>query len=92
MGKVKMMRCPEECGKQWRPKQGKSGWQKQKEKVLKKEEGMKYKVKGARRRKKTKERKKDGSKKSRKRVEDLGQGRRSRKADTKKVLQVNLCA
>ena len=22
--KVKMMRCPEECGKQWRPKQGKS--------------------------------------------------------------------
>ena len=21
-GEVKMMRCPEECGKQWRPKQG----------------------------------------------------------------------
>ena len=31
-GKVKFMRCPEECGKQQRPKQGKSGWQKQKEK------------------------------------------------------------
>jgi len=23
---VKMTRCPEEYGKQWRPKQGKSGW------------------------------------------------------------------
>jgi len=28
IGKVKITRCPEECGKQWRPKQGKSGWQK----------------------------------------------------------------
>ena len=27
-GKVKMTRCPEECGKQWRLKQGKAGWQK----------------------------------------------------------------
>ena len=25
-GEVKMTRCPEECGKQWRPKQGKPGW------------------------------------------------------------------
>jgi len=25
-GKVKMMRCPEECGKQWRLKQEKLGW------------------------------------------------------------------
>ena len=25
MGEVKMMRCPEECGKQWRPKQRKLG-------------------------------------------------------------------
>ena len=23
---VKMMRCPEECGKQWRPVQRKLGW------------------------------------------------------------------
>jgi len=23
------MRYPEECGKQWRPKQGKLGWEKQ---------------------------------------------------------------
>ena len=30
-GEVKMTRCPEECGKQWRPVQGKLGWEKQKE-------------------------------------------------------------
>ena len=34
-GKVKITRCPEECGKQWRPVQGKSGWEKQKEKEAK---------------------------------------------------------
>ena len=28
---VKMTRYPEECRRQWRPKQGKLGWQKQKE-------------------------------------------------------------
>ena len=27
-GEVKITRCPEKCGKQWRPKQGKLGWQK----------------------------------------------------------------
>jgi len=27
-GKIKMTRCPEKCGKQWRLKQGKAGWQK----------------------------------------------------------------
>ena len=27
---VKVMRCPEECGKLWIPKQEKLGWQKQK--------------------------------------------------------------
>jgi len=37
------MRCPEECGRQWRLKQEKSGWQKQKkeekrEKTRKKQE------------------------------------------------------
>ena len=36
-GEVKMMRCPEECGKQWRPKQGKPGWQKQKKEEAKEE-------------------------------------------------------
>ena len=34
---VKMMRCPEECGKQWRPEQGKLEWQKQKEEEAKEE-------------------------------------------------------
>jgi len=29
-GEVKMMRCLKECGKQWRPVQGKSEWEKQK--------------------------------------------------------------
>ena len=36
-GEVKMTRCPEECGTQWRPVQGKSGWEKQKEKEMKEE-------------------------------------------------------
>jgi len=36
-GEVKMMRCPEECGKQWRPVQGKLGWEKQKEEEAKEE-------------------------------------------------------
>jgi len=40
-GKVKIMRCPEECGKQWRPVQGKSGWEKQEEEEAKKEAGKK---------------------------------------------------
>ena len=38
-GEVKMMRCLEECGKQWRPVQGKSGWEKQKEEEAKEEVG-----------------------------------------------------
>ena len=40
-GEVKMTRCPEECGKQWRPMQGKSGWEKQKEEEAKEEAGRK---------------------------------------------------
>ena len=39
--KVKMTRCPEEYGKQWRPKQGKSEWQKQKKEEKKEEVGKK---------------------------------------------------
>jgi len=35
-GEVKMTRCPEECGKQWRLVQRKSGWEKQKEEEAKK--------------------------------------------------------
>ena len=38
-GEVKMTRCLEECGKQWRPVQGKSGWEKQKEEEEKEEAG-----------------------------------------------------
>ena len=37
IGKVKMTRCPEECGKQWRPVQEKLGWEKQKEEEAKEE-------------------------------------------------------
>jgi len=40
-GEVKIMRCPEECGKQWRPVQGKLGWKKQKEEEVKEEAGKK---------------------------------------------------
>jgi len=36
-GKVKITRCPEECGKQWRPVQGKLGWEKQKEEEAREE-------------------------------------------------------
>jgi len=34
-----MTRCPEECGRQWRPVQGKSGWEKQKKEEEKEEAG-----------------------------------------------------
>ena len=36
-GEVKMTRYPEKCEKQWRPVQGKSGWEKQKEEEAKEE-------------------------------------------------------
>jgi len=36
-GEIKMTRCPEECKKQWRPVQGKSGWKKQKEEEAREE-------------------------------------------------------
>jgi len=35
------MRCLEECGRQWRLEQGKSGWQKQKKEEAKAEAGRK---------------------------------------------------
>ena len=37
IGEVKMMRCPEKCGKQWRLKQGNLEWEKQKEEEKKKQ-------------------------------------------------------
>ena len=50
-GEVKIMRCPEECEKQWRPKQRKLGQQKQKEEEAKEEARKKRekKQKGKRR-------------------------------------------
>ena len=52
-GEVKMTRCLEECGKQWRPVQGKSGWEKQKEEEAKEEvEEKKKKEKKNRKREK----------------------------------------
>ena len=47
-----MTRCPEECGKQWRPVQGKSGWEKQKEEEAKEEAGRKREEKDKRKKQK----------------------------------------
>jgi len=45
----KMTKCPEECGRQWRPKQEKLGWQKQKEEEKKEKEEKKQEEEEARR-------------------------------------------
>jgi len=47
-----MTRCPEECGKQWRPVQEKSGWEKQKEEEAKEEAGRRRKEKEKRKKQK----------------------------------------
>jgi len=49
-----MTRYPEECGKQWRPVQGKSGWEKQEEEEVKKEVGKKKEKKEKKKKKKQK--------------------------------------
>ena len=51
-GEIKMTRYPEECGKQWRPVQGKSGWEKQKEEEAKEEVGRKREKKDKRKKQK----------------------------------------
>jgi len=51
-GEVKMMRCLEECGKQWRPVQEKLGWEKQKEEEAKEEAGKKREEKDKKRKQK----------------------------------------
>ena len=51
-GEVKMTRCLEECGKQWRPMQGKSGWEKQKEEEAKEKAGRKRRRRRNRKREK----------------------------------------
>ena len=53
---VKMTRCLEECRKQWRPVQGKLGWEKQKEEEAK-EEAEKRKEEKEKKKKKQKKRK-----------------------------------
>jgi len=53
-GEVKMTRCPEECEKQWRLKQGRPGWQKQKEEEVREEMGRKREEKDEKRKKKQK--------------------------------------
>ena len=40
-----MTRCPEKCGKQWRPMQRKSGWERQREEEAKEKVGRKWKEK-----------------------------------------------
>ena len=51
-GEVKMTRCPEECGKQWRSEQGKSEWEKQKEEEAKEEVERKREEKEKKKKKK----------------------------------------
>ena len=59
MGEIKITRCLKKCGKQWRPKQGKLEWQKQKKEEKRKEE------------EKAKKGERSRSKESSKEVEDL---------------------
>ena len=54
-GEVKMTRCPEECGKQWRPVQGKSEWEKQEEKEAREEKEKKKEEKKKKKKKQKKE-------------------------------------
>ncbi len=60
-----MTRCPEECGKQWKPVQGKSGWEKQK-----KEEAMEEAEKKREEKERRKKQKKGRSVEVRKVVEE----------------------
>ena len=48
------MRCSEECGKQWRPKQEKSGWERQKEEEAKEVAGRKREERANKQKKKQK--------------------------------------
>ena len=71
---VKMTRCLEECKKQQRPKQGKLGWEKIKERRKERERGKKIREERTKkkRKEKTKEEENDGSKESSQGVGDLG--------------------
>jgi len=67
-GEVKMTRCPKECGKQWRPVQGKAGWEKQEEEEAKEEKEKKKEEK-----KKKKKQKKEKTVEVRKVVESINE-------------------
>ena len=64
------MRCPEKCGKQWRPKQEKSEWQKQKEEEAKEEAERKQEEKEKEKEKKQKKQKKEKTIDVKKRAEE----------------------
>ena len=53
-GEVKMTKCPKECGRQWRLKQRKLGWQKQREEEKKEEKSRKQEKRKERKEKKPK--------------------------------------
>jgi len=67
-----MTRCPEECRKQWRLKQGKAGWQKQKEEETKEEAEKRQEEKVERKQKKQKKAKKLVSEKFHKWIKVFG--------------------
>ena len=67
IGEVKMMRCLEKCGKQWRLKQGKLEQQKQKDEEKKQEEREQNKGEN-----KAKEGQNDGNKEGSRKIGDLG--------------------
>ena len=59
IGKVKMTRYSEEYRRQWRPKQEKLGWQKQKEEEKREEAGKKLEEREKRQREEKKNQKKE---------------------------------
>ena len=75
-GEVKMIRYPKKYGKQWRPKQRKSEWQKQKEEGQKEEEKKRQEEKE---KEKKVKKKKARSIKDNRRMEDLERRGRSSK-------------
>ena len=79
MGEVKMMRFPEECGRQWRPKQGKPEWQKEKEKEVREKVGKKKEEKAGQQKKRQKKGKTIEVKRVAEEWENIGQRRRSSK-------------
>ena len=66
---VKITRCPEKCSKQWRPVQGKLGWEKQKEEEAKEEARRKREKKD--KKKKTEKGEDDGGKENGRRMRDM---------------------